>query len=51
VIDGAKQFITNAGTEIAACVSITARTASEAVTSAGRDLQPDRAQWRAGLYR
>src|SRR6476619_804733 len=29
VIDGAKQFITNSGTEISGCVSITARTGGE----------------------
>ena len=36
VIDGAKQFITNAGTDISGHVAITARTGD------GRDLQPDR---------
>ena len=38
MIDGAKQFITNAGTEISGVVCITAR------TGPGGDLQPDRRQ-------
>jgi alkylation response protein AidB-like acyl-CoA dehydrogenase len=33
VIDGAKQFITNAGTEISACVSITARTGQDEISN------------------
>src|SRR4249919_1820094 len=33
VIDGAKQFITNAGTEISGCVTITARTGEDAEIS------------------
>ena len=36
VIDGSKIFITNAGTDISACVTITAR------TGRGRDLEPHR---------
>jgi short/branched chain acyl-CoA dehydrogenase len=37
VIDGAKQFITNAGTDISGVVCITARTDSDPTTSAGGD--------------
>jgi len=33
VIDGAKQFITNAGTEISACVTITARTGDDEISN------------------
>jgi short/branched chain acyl-CoA dehydrogenase len=33
VIDGAKQFITNAGTEISGCVTITARTGDEEISN------------------
>ncbi|MFN8152039.1 MAG: acyl-CoA dehydrogenase family protein [Solirubrobacterales bacterium] len=33
VIDGAKQFITNSGTEISACVTITARTGPEEISN------------------
>ncbi len=33
VIDGAKQFITNSGTEISACVTITARTGPDEVSN------------------
>jgi short-chain 2-methylacyl-CoA dehydrogenase len=33
VIDGAKQFITNSGTDITACVSITARTGEDEVSN------------------
>ena len=33
VIDGAKQFITNAGTEISGCVTITARTGEQEVSN------------------
>ena len=33
VIDGAKQFITNAGTEISGCVTITARTADREISN------------------
>jgi short/branched chain acyl-CoA dehydrogenase len=33
VIDGAKQFITNAGTDISACVTITARTGEDEVSN------------------
>jgi short/branched chain acyl-CoA dehydrogenase len=33
VIDGAKQFITNAGTEISGCVTITARTAENEISN------------------
>jgi short/branched chain acyl-CoA dehydrogenase len=33
VIDGAKQFITNSGTEITACVSITARTGEDEISN------------------
>ena len=33
VIDGAKQFITNAGTEISGCVTITARTGEDEVSN------------------
>jgi short/branched chain acyl-CoA dehydrogenase len=33
VIDGAKQFITNAGTEISACVTITARTGEREISN------------------
>ncbi|HKQ17548.1 MAG TPA: acyl-CoA dehydrogenase family protein, partial [Solirubrobacterales bacterium] len=33
VIDGAKQFITNAGTEISACVTITARTGEDEISN------------------
>src|SRR6266508_3977018 len=33
VIDGAKMFITNAGTDISACVTITARTADDEVSN------------------
>ena len=33
VIDGAKQFITNAGTEISACVTITARTGNDEISN------------------
>jgi alkylation response protein AidB-like acyl-CoA dehydrogenase len=33
VVDGAKQFITNAGTEISGCVTITARTAEDEVSN------------------
>jgi short-chain 2-methylacyl-CoA dehydrogenase len=33
VIDGAKQFITNAGTDISGCVTITARTGEEEVSN------------------
>ena len=35
VIDGAKQFITNAGTDISGCVTITAVTGSKGTTSLG----------------
>ena len=43
VIDGAKQFITNAGTDISGVVCITARTGEDG------DLQPDRRERHAGL--
>ena len=43
VIDGSKIFITNAGTDISACVTITARTGD------GRDLESDRPERRARL--
>ena len=43
VIDGSKIFITNAGTDISACVTITARTGD------GRDLEPDRPERHARL--
>jgi len=33
VIDGAKQFITNSGTEISACVTITARTGDDEISN------------------
>jgi short-chain 2-methylacyl-CoA dehydrogenase len=33
VIDGAKQFITNAGTEISGCVTITARTGADEISN------------------
>ena len=33
VIDGAKQFITNAGTEISGCVTITARTSGDEISN------------------
>ena len=33
VIDGAKQFITNSGTDISACVTITARTAEDEISN------------------
>jgi short/branched chain acyl-CoA dehydrogenase len=33
VIDGAKQFITNSGTEISGCVTITARTADDEISN------------------
>jgi len=33
VIDGAKQFITNAGTDVSACVTITARTGSDEISN------------------
>jgi len=33
VIDGAKQFITNAGTDISGCVTITARTADDEISN------------------
>ena len=33
VIDGAKQFITNSGTDISACVSITARTGEDEISN------------------
>jgi len=33
MIDGAKQFITNAGTEISACVTITARTGDDEISN------------------
>ncbi|HEX6116697.1 MAG TPA: acyl-CoA dehydrogenase family protein [Solirubrobacterales bacterium] len=33
VIDGAKQFITNAGTDISGCVTITARTAEDEISN------------------
>ena len=33
VIDGAKMFITNAGTDITACVTITARTGEDEVSN------------------
>jgi alkylation response protein AidB-like acyl-CoA dehydrogenase len=33
VIDGAKQFITNAGTEVSACVTITARTGDDEISN------------------
>jgi short/branched chain acyl-CoA dehydrogenase len=33
VIDGAKQFITNSGTEISGCVTITARTAEDEISN------------------
>ena len=42
-IDGSKIFITNAGTDITACVTITARHRRE------RDLEPDRPERHAGL--
>ena len=42
-IDGAKQFITNAGTDISGHVAITARTGER------RDLQPHRRERHAGL--
>ena len=42
VIDGAKQFITNAGTEISGCVTITAVTGDQ--DGPQGDLEPDRAQ-------
>jgi short/branched chain acyl-CoA dehydrogenase len=47
VIDGAKQFITNAGTDITACVSITARTGEDEISNIvvpngtpGYDIEP-----------
>ena len=43
VIDGSKIFITNAGTDISACVTITAR------TGRGRDLEPRRPERHARL--
>ena len=56
VIDGAKQFITNAGTDISGIVCITAVTGEHGATArssaSGRpqgDLEPDRPQRHAGL--
>ena len=43
MIDGAKQFITNAGTEISGCVTITARTGENEI------LEHHRPQRHAGL--
>ncbi|HEY1596978.1 MAG TPA: acyl-CoA dehydrogenase family protein [Thermoleophilaceae bacterium] len=47
VIDGAKQFITNAGTDISGCVSITARTGDDEISNIivangtpGYDIEP-----------